>query len=99
MDYDELRKVWRSEGSLGKYDYQETRFIGLGKALQSNPKLHNWRQWVVEDREISFIPNGETQLLPDKVIRIIPFAQSEITQAYKLKNDWVVDDETEESLL
>ena len=99
VDYNALRQVWRSEGSLGKYDYKETRFIGLGKALQSNPKLKNWRQWIVEDREISFIPNGETQLLPEKVIRIIPFGQSEVTQAYKLKDDWVIDEESEESLL
>jgi len=99
VDYNALRQVWRSEGSLGKYDYKETRFIGLGKALQSNPKLKNWRQWIVEEREISFIPNGETQLLPDKVIRIIPFGQSEVTQGYKLKDDWVIDEESEESLL
>lgn len=98
VDYNELRKLWRTDGSLGRYEYTETRFIGLGKALQSNPKLKNWRQWIEETREISFIPNGETELLPQKVIRIIPFSQSGITEAYKLKEDWIPDEQQEELL-
>jgi hypothetical protein len=56
VNYDELRRVWGSDGVLGSYSYRSRRFIGARVALARN-KPNLWRQWVDETRSISLYPD------------------------------------------
>ncbi len=69
INYDELRKEWRTNGNLGCYKYKETRFIGLGSAL---PSLKEWCKWKDCEREIDFTISEQVQLLPESILRILP---------------------------
>lgn len=92
VDYNKLKEVWREHGTLGDYRYTETRFIGLGSSLQSNPPLKNWRRWVKQDRIINFAPNGITSMQAGKVLRVHPhYSLAELSEAYKAKELWMPD--------
>lgn len=90
VDYSLLREIWRNDGILGDYKYSETRFIGLGTALQSSPKLKNWRRWIKQDRVINFSPNGLTTMETGKTLRVYPhYSLAELSEAYKAKELWL----------
>lgn len=89
VDYNELRKIWRKDGPLGKYEYKEVRFIGLGNSLRSKVPLENWGNWITQDRHITFMPNGNVDLTPKKVLRVWPIRKvAELSEQYELKQDW-----------
>ena len=89
VDYNELRSIWRKDGVLGEYHYQETRFIGLGNSLRSNPPLANWGNWVTQDRKIDFMPKVHVDLKPAKCVRVHPIRKvSEVSEEYELKGEW-----------
>lgn len=86
INYDELRKVWRTDGNLGKYSYTETRFIGLGSAL---PSLKEWRMWKECEREIDFTISDQIQILPNKILRILPDQPKYgLSEAYEPHKSW-----------
>lgn len=90
VNYERLRHIWREHGSLGDYSYKETRFIGLGSALQRNPPLTDWRRWIEQDRVINFAPNGDTTMNTGKTLRVYPYESiGAISRAYKLKGEWL----------
>lgn len=92
VNYDNLRSIWREMGILGDYRYSETRFIGLGSALQSNPPLKNWRRWIKQERVINFAPNGITSMETGKTLRVYPhYSLAELSEAYKAKQLWLPD--------
>ena len=89
VDYNDLRKIWRKDGVLGEYHYKETRFIGLGNSLRSKMPLENWGNWVEQDRQISFYPNGIVDLKPSKVIQVLPpYRVADLSESYELKGEW-----------
>lgn len=86
INYDELRAEWRKNGNLGKYQYTETRFIGLGSAL---PSLKDWRKWKECEREIDFTISDQVQKLPGSVLRILPEQPPNgISQPYEPHKTW-----------
>lgn len=92
VDYNTLRTIWREFGVLGNYSYSETRFIGLGSALQSSPPLKNWRRWIRQERQINFNPNGLTTLQTGKTLRVFPhYDKGKLSEAYKAKELWLPD--------
>lgn len=96
VDYNELKRIWCEDGILGEYKYQETRFIGLGIALQSNPPLKNWRRWIEQERSINFTPNGDTSIINDRVIRVWPYQWiADESENYKLKSEWLPEGDSE----
>lgn len=94
VDYNKLRQIWKEFGTLGDYSYTETRFIGLGSALQSNPPLSKWRRWIKQDRVINFAPNGLTTLETGKSLRVYPhYSLAELSEAYKAKTLWLPNED------
>lgn len=97
INYSEVRAIWKKHKSLGKYNYKETRFIGLGLALKS--KLANWGNWVEQERTLNFWPNGDvdiSQFKKQKLVNVIPPRKlDELSQSYQPKLDWF---ETQEGL-
>ncbi len=92
VNYSALRDIWRANGILGDYHYSETRFIGLGSALQSSPPLKNWRRWIKQERVINFSPNGLTTLKHAKTLRVYPHPHlAALSEAYKAKELWLPD--------
>lgn len=86
INYDELRTEWRKNGNLGKYQYKETRFIGLGSAL---PSLRDWCKWKECEREIDFTISDQIQLLPNKILRILPEQpKSTYSEPYEPHKTW-----------
>lgn len=86
INYDELRKEWKANGNLGKYKYTETRFIGLGSAL---PSLKEWRTWKECEREIDFTISDQVQLLPEKILRILPDQpKASLSEPYQPHLSW-----------
>lgn len=94
VDYNNLRDIWCEMGTLGEYSYSETRFVGLGNALQSNPPLKNWRRWIKQNRVINFVPNGLTTMETGKTLRVYPhYSLAELSEAYKAKQLWLPDND------
>lgn len=86
INYDELRKEWRVNGNMGKYQYKETRFIGLGSAL---PSLREWRDWKECEREIDFCISTQVQQLPNSILRILPEQpRSAMSEPYTPHTSW-----------
>lgn len=93
VNYEELRKVWRSEGVIGSYQYKETRFLGLGATHRS--KLRGWRTWIEQEREINFAPtSGHTSLELASEVRVYPDKRisKAISEAYTKKSEWLSDE-------
>ena len=92
VNYDAMRDIWKEYGTSGVYKYKETRFIGLGLALQSNPPLDKWRRWIEQERVVNFAPNGFTSIETDRVLRVYPhYELADLSEAYKAKQLWIPD--------
>lgn len=55
VNYDDLREGYEREGLDFIYQYDSTRFIGLGVSLQKK-SFQEWRQWITSSRAISLRP-------------------------------------------
>jgi hypothetical protein len=100
VDYDQVRKVWRSRGIDGTYEYAETRFVGLGIALATDFNL--WGRWQEQERVLNFMPVGQFDQLKNKIWTNIdiypPSLDQVVSESYKPKGDWWESDNDKEYL-
>jgi hypothetical protein len=93
VDYEALRKIWRKDGILGRYEYKENRFIGIGNGLRQDSALIGC--WYQQEREIAFAPTSmdweENFEKSGKLwtLRLIPPRAMGESEAYQMKVNWI----------
>lgn len=70
IDYDALRETYEAEGAAGVYEYESTRFVGLGTAIHRvDPSI--WRTWKTERRVIALLPQRKIPTVPVDGVSIL----------------------------
>lgn len=55
IDWDEMLRVWRKDHCHGTYQFNVSRFLSLGIALQTK-SFHLWGRWVDSPRDVALRP-------------------------------------------
>ena len=107
IDYDLLRKQWRTSGVDTVFFYTENRFVGIGQGLQRN-HFDLIGCWVDVERQLTFTPTSMriqkrkdsgvdyTSSTSHQIIQLAPPVNVGASEPYKMKTRWLETDEDKE---
>lgn len=96
VDFDKLRKLWRTNGHFATYTYKTTKFFGLKVCLMAENYQAKWRKWLEVERTINFFPSNQIPVNVDiiePVKRLQSYAVKSESLPYSPKGDWYEGDE------
>lgn len=64
VTYQQAVEAWERDGSLGRIDFEERRFVGLGRCMIDG-RWDDRRQWVTDKRSVSYTNSQERQPISD----------------------------------